>query len=76
MYAAFRRQITLPLASTAARLLAPACVVGGLGFALHPAAGLPLVASYAALCAVYAALLYATGGITRADIAAVRAGLE
>ena len=71
---ALRERLAFPLASTLLRLLAPALVVGLAALALRPQPGVVLLAWYVVASLAYVALLFATGGLTRDDIEAVREG--
>jgi O-antigen/teichoic acid export membrane protein len=72
---AMRWRLSLPLGSTLLRLLVPAAVIGAVAWTIHPAANAWLLGWYALFALSYAGLLFVTGGITRADIDAVREGL-
>jgi len=74
-FAAMRRHITLHIASTFARILVPAAVVGVLAWAVHPAPNAWLVAWYALFALAFAVMLFVTRAITRDDIAAIKGGL-
>lgn len=74
-FGAMRKHITLRLASTFTRLLAPAVVVGVAAWVIDPAANVWLFAWYAVFAAAFAGMLFLTGAITRDDIAAIKGGL-
>lgn len=68
---AFRDKISLPV-TTLARLIVPAVVVGVMGVFVHPAPGLQLIGYYVIAVLAFGGLLFATGGLTTADIAQFR----
>ncbi len=75
-FVAFRDKITFPTFETLLRLGLPAVVVGAAGFFVRVGPGLPLIGYYVVASLAFAALLFASKGLTRDDVDAVRAGMR